>query len=117
MQIEDRAGNVTQSESVALTIDTTAPNLPYLDLITDTGISDTDNITDTDTPLFTITANDTLDGGLNPVSSGHQVSTLRSRWDGRGSLAGGFVCRWEGFSEQGFFTLLSRRSCPMACTI
>ena len=42
--IEDLAGNFTRTDVVNVTIDTAVPNTPLLDLITDTGISATDNI-------------------------------------------------------------------------
>ena len=65
--IEDLAGNFTQTDPVAITIDTAVPNTPLLDLVTDTGLSSTDNITNVNTPTVTVTANDTVNGGDNPA--------------------------------------------------
>src|SRR5690606_30689929 len=66
VQVEDLAGNEMMSDPLEVIIDTAPPNLPYLDLITDTGISDTDNITSDTTPQLTITAGDRPEGGANP---------------------------------------------------
>ncbi|MCA9200611.1 MAG: DUF11 domain-containing protein, partial [Planctomycetales bacterium] len=62
---EDMAGNIsTLGEPLVLTIDTTPPNTPYLDLVrsSDTGMGDTDNITNDSTPTFTMTTHDTENG-------------------------------------------------------
>ena len=66
VQVEDLAGNVTQADPVTLWVDTIQPNLPLLDLLTDTGHSDNDEITNDNTPTVSVTVNDTPDGGVNP---------------------------------------------------
>jgi hypothetical protein len=66
--IEDAAGNASRSEPLRIWVDTVAPNTPYLDLVeaSDTGRSDSDNVTNDNTPTVTVTADDTLDGDGNP---------------------------------------------------
>ncbi len=106
-EIEDLAGNLARSVSIVLNVDTTPPNLPYLDLLTDNGISDTDNITDTRLPVFTITANDTLDGGPNPFP--HEVTYRLYDRSGTGEevlLVDSFI-DLGGFTDAGFFSILS----------
>ena len=66
---EDAAGNVAPvGAPLTIEIDTEAPNTPYLDLVTadDTGVSDTDNVTDVATPHVTsvIADSDGPDGHL-----------------------------------------------------
>ncbi|NND99210.1 MAG: CHRD domain-containing protein, partial [Pirellulaceae bacterium] len=58
--VEDLAGNINdaQTNTLSIEIDTLAPNTPYLDLITDTGHSDTDNITNAMPAVFTMTTLD-----------------------------------------------------------
>ena len=56
---EDLAGNVSApSEPLQIVVDTLAPNTPYLDLISDTGRSDVDNITMENSPTVTMTTED-----------------------------------------------------------
>ena len=65
---EDSAGNISQlTTPLSVTIDTTAPNTPYLDLVdaSDSGRSNTDNITNDNTPTVTTTADDVGAAGLN----------------------------------------------------
>ncbi|MCG8450232.1 MAG: Ig-like domain-containing protein, partial [Pirellulales bacterium] len=52
--------NGEEVETLMIVIDTEAPNTPYLDLIagSDTGRSDEDNITNDETPTFTMTSED-----------------------------------------------------------
>src|SRR5688572_23678361 len=54
----DAAGNTSSEGTLAVTIDTTAPAEPVVDLDTasDSGSSDSDELTNDDTPSFTITA-------------------------------------------------------------
>ena len=53
----DQATNTTDSTALSVTVDTTAPTAPTIDLDTasDTGVFDTDNITTDNTPTITIT--------------------------------------------------------------
>ncbi len=65
--LEDLAGNVSEpSLASVIVIDTALPNTPYLDLLSDDGLSTTDNITSVVRPLFSFTVNDTPDGDGNP---------------------------------------------------
>ncbi|MEQ8836789.1 MAG: Ig-like domain-containing protein, partial [Lacipirellulaceae bacterium] len=66
VEVEDTAGNVTTVDpqlnvgSVTdVWIDTAQPNTPFLDLTTDSGRSDADEVTNVTLPTFTITADDT----------------------------------------------------------
>lgn len=65
--LEDLAGNRSNpSDPTRVVIDTAVPNTPYLDLISDDGISTTDNITSVVRPVMSFTVNDTLNGNGNP---------------------------------------------------
>ena len=64
--VENLAGSSFRTDPLTIWVDTTAPNLPLLDLVSDTGFSDHDGITSDNTPDVTVTANDTPGGGLNP---------------------------------------------------
>jgi hypothetical protein len=67
-EIEDLAGNISVvTETLTVTIDTIAPNLPYLDLTaaSDTGRNNVDNLTRDNTPTVTTTADDVQGAGLN----------------------------------------------------
>lgn len=65
--IEDLAGNRSDpSAPLEVWVDTVAPNTPYLDLISDTGRHDADEVTNGNRPEVTVTANDTEDGNGNP---------------------------------------------------
>ncbi len=104
--VEDRAGNFTQSEDpLEVWIDTTLPNQPLLQLVSDQGLDDTDGVTSDRTPTVTVTANDTLDGGDNPFP--HDV--VYRIYDRSGIapevlLVNSFVTL-NGFSELGLFTV------------
>ncbi len=57
--LEDVAGNINiASEPLQIEVDSIEPNLPYLDLLTDLGHSDTDNITSDNTPDVSMTSHD-----------------------------------------------------------
>ncbi len=61
VQVEDLAGNVdTSANPLTIEIDTLDPNTAFLDLVasSDTGRHDEDNITNDDTPTFTMTTTD-----------------------------------------------------------
>jgi hypothetical protein len=103
-QFVDLAGNDAQSEPSTVTIDTAAPNLPYLDLITDSGISDTDNITATNPPVFTITASDRIEGGPNPFPNDIAYRLYDRNGAGEEVLLINSFIDPGGLSEQGFFT-------------
>ena len=65
---EDSAGNIgPQTEPLTITVDTKAPNTPYLDLVdaSDSGRSNRDNVTNDNTPTVTTTADDVEAAGLN----------------------------------------------------
>lgn len=60
-EFEDLAGNVgNRTEPLLLTVDTTSPNTPYLDLLpsSDTGLSGSDQVTAASTPAFSMTTHD-----------------------------------------------------------
>jgi hypothetical protein len=59
-QIEDWAGNIVTSDELQIEVDTLAPNTAFLDLVasSDSGRHDEDNITNDDTPTFTMTTTD-----------------------------------------------------------
>ena len=61
--VEDLAGNFLRSDSLTIEVDTLQPNTPFLDLLNDTGHSDDDNITLTDTLDFNFTTEDPLPAG------------------------------------------------------
>ena len=67
--VEDVAGNFLRSQSLAVEIDTTQPNTPYLDLLNDTGHSNHDDITLSDTLDFNFTTEDPSPAG------GHLLDT------------------------------------------
>lgn len=56
--IEDAAGNFLRTDSIAIEIDTTPPNTPYLDLLNDNGHADYDNITGFNQLTFSMTTED-----------------------------------------------------------
>ncbi|MEX0643070.1 MAG: Ig-like domain-containing protein, partial [Pirellulales bacterium] len=66
IEVEDAAGNVSlfnpqfngPNQPIDIVVDTQNPNLPYLDLIDDTGRHDNDNITKDNTPRVTMTSTD-----------------------------------------------------------
>ena len=98
-QIEDSAGNFVESDPLNITIDTVPPNQPLIDLTTDTGISETDNITNVNTPGITITVNDTVDGGANPNPHDVKYRIYDRPGDGNGE-----VLLVDSFAVDGDFT-------------
>ncbi len=98
VQVEDLAGNVNVSSPITIWIDRQRPNLPLLDLISDTGLSDTDNITKASPLELTLTGNDTLDGGPNPFPN-----DLKYRVYGRTGGADE-VLLYDSFANLGSFT-------------
>ena len=65
-EFEDVAGNVSDRSPIKeIWIDTVDPNTPFLDLLTDSGRHDADNITNVNRPAFRINVDDTPNGGLN----------------------------------------------------
>ena len=66
VQIEDLAGNLTAAEPFLIWVDTTHPNLPLLDLLSDSGYLSDDGVTNDPTPSVSVTVNDTPAGGENP---------------------------------------------------
>jgi hypothetical protein len=98
IQLEDLAGNLVRSEPATVTIDTTRPNIPLLDLITDNGASPVDNVTNVSEPQFTVTLNDTVDGGANPFP--HDVKFRL--YDRTGSAPETLL--YDSFVELGGFT-------------
>ena len=101
------AGGVVTSTATRVIIDTVQPNTPFLDLITDSGRSDADNITNDNTPTLTVTANDTVDGGDNPFPNDIKYR-IYVRPDGNTGLneillVDSFV-DLGGFTTEGFFT-------------
>lgn len=104
VESEDLAGNVTRSTATEVTVDTIRPNIPFLDLLTDTGIRDDDNITSTVSPVVSVTANDTPDGGPNPFP--HDIKYRL--YDRTGAAAEKLLvdsfAQLNDFSTEGFFT-------------
>jgi uncharacterized repeat protein (TIGR01451 family) len=104
-QYEDLAGNVSDAPGVAdgLTMwhDSTPPNIPYLDLISedDKGWSDTDNLTQDLDLHFDVTVNDTSDDG-NPFPNDVSWSIRDRQEDGGGEVE---VANSGGFSTDGFW--------------
>ena len=66
--VEDLAGNFLRSDALTVEIDTTPPNTPFLDLLSesDTGLSDSDNFTSDTTLTMNMTTTDAMppDGHL-----------------------------------------------------
>lgn len=93
---EDAAGNVSAASSVlAITIDSTAPQLPSIDLqaASDSGSSNTDNITSASAPVFDVTADpgseviikdgsSVIDGPFTMGGSGKTSRSLASLAEG-----------------------------------
>lgn len=95
--VEDLAGNTTESDRQSVTIDTTRPNIPLIDLLSDTG-DPTDNITSVVAPVVGLTLNDTPDGGDNPFP--HDVKYRLYNRPGDGPE----VLLYDSFAELGDFT-------------
>jgi hypothetical protein len=87
VQERDAAGNWSASGSYTVTIDTTepaAPSTPDLAAGSDTGISNTDNITNVITPTFTGTAE--ADSTVTLYSASVQIGTATADGSGNWSL-------------------------------
>jgi hypothetical protein len=104
-EFEDAAGNFFTTEAMVpdLVIDTARPNTPYLDLLNDTGRSDTDNVTQENLLQFLIVGNDTIDGNGNPAP--HDV-IYRLYW--RPGDAAGEVLVYDSWTEFADFTTLGQ---------
>ncbi len=102
---EDRAGNVSQSESVSVWIDTTAPNLPLLTLLTEGGTPDDDGITNDRSPTVSVTANDTIEGGANPFPHDLLYRIYDRPGDSPEILLVDSYTSLGGFSEAGSFVV------------
>ena len=99
--MEDLAGNYADSDSVQLTIDTVQPNVPYLDVLSDTG--DTrDDVTNIASLEVEITINDTPEGSRNPFPHDLMVRVYERTHgqDGEQLIYDSFV-DLEGFTELG----------------
>lgn len=94
-------------EATRVYIDTVQPNTPFLDLLGDTGRNNNDNITNDATLTFSVTANDTVSGGMNPFPNDIKYR-LYVRPDGalanEETLVVDSFVSLGGFSSQGFFT-------------
>jgi len=99
VQIEDWAGNVSVSDPLRIWVDTVEPNTPYMDLLTDFGHSDTDNITNDNTPNFDLIGNDTVDGNGNPFPNDLKYRVYWRPGDGTGE-----VLVYNSFPLLGFTT-------------
>ncbi len=82
-------------------IDTVQPNTPYLDLINDTGRNNADNITNQDMLTLTVTASDTVNGGMNPFPNDIKYRVY-VRPDG--ALASDEILVVDSFASLGDFT-------------
>ncbi|MHC4180792.1 MAG: Ig-like domain-containing protein, partial [Planctomycetota bacterium] len=107
VESEDAAGNVTLSEPLQIWVDTIAPNTPYLDLISDSGRDDADDVTNVNNPVVTVTIDDTIDGDGNPFW--HDVKYRLYDRPGDAATNGEvlLVESWTalpGFTTGGFFT-------------
>lgn len=73
--VEDVAGNFLRTDAISIEIDTTQPNTPLLDLLSDTGQSDGDNVTRDAELSFNMTTEDVdLPGGrANPFNYKYRV--------------------------------------------
>ena len=100
-QYADLAGNIITSAATQITIDTVAPNTPFLDLLTDSGRSDADNITNDTTPTLSVTANDTTNGGNNPLPNDIKYR-IYLRPDGNAGLDEQLIV--DSFADLGNFT-------------
>lgn len=102
--VEDAAGVIgLDSAPLSVTIDTVAPDTPYLDLVdsSDTGRNNQDNVTKDNTPTLTTSADDVQAAGLNLIP--HDVRYRIFERDGTGAdhlLVNGF----PGLTTSNFFT-------------
>lgn len=83
-------------------VDTVEPNTPYLDLLSDSGRSDTDDITSDNTPDVQITANDTVDGGDNPFPNEIKWRIYDRPGDGMGEV---LIAEQAALTTDGSFTV------------
>lgn len=86
IRVQDLAGNESSSAEKKVWVDTRAPNIPLLDLLSDTGISDRDEVTRDNTPTITITAGATLPGGPNPFPNDVRYRIYDRPGDGTGEV-------------------------------
>ena len=108
VEIEDLAGNISMAGAPLIVfIDATEPNTPFLDLVEsdDTGMMNDDNITSVNTPTITVTANDTVNGGANPMPNDVKYRIYDRPGNGGGEvlLIDSFAAI-PGFTTGGFFT-------------
>ncbi|GAB4142186.1 MAG: hypothetical protein Tsb009_12340 [Planctomycetaceae bacterium] len=106
VEIEDWAGNIIQSEPKRIWVDTVEPNTPLLDLITDSGRHDADNITNDNTPTFEFTVNDTPNGGLNPFPNDIKYRLYLRPGNASGEILvyDSWTANGNNFVTGGFFT-------------
>eukprot|EP00913_Durusdinium_trenchii_P023358 g21936.t1 len=106
VEVEDWAGNIVVSEPKEIWVDTEPPNTPLLDLITDTGRHDADNVTNDNTPDFEFTVNDTPNGGLNPFPNDVKYRLYIRPGDGSGEILvyDSWTANGNNFTTGGFFT-------------
>ena len=104
-QFEDQAGNVSRSQTLDVTVDTRAPNIPLLKLLTDTGIDAGDDVTRDNTPTISLTIGATENGGAN-----RRPNDIRYRvYDRPGNDEAGEILLIDSFgalrdlSDLGFF--------------
>ena len=106
-QSEDLAGNIgPQSPALAVTIDTQAPDTPYLDLddASDSGRSNRDNITNDNTPTVTTTADDVQAAGVNAASHEIRYRIFDRMGTGPDVLLVNSFATIPGLSTSDFFT-------------
>ena len=104
VRTEDAAGLLSDpSEPLRIWIDTAVPNTPHIDLITDTGRHDADNVTNDDTPTLILTGDDTVDGGENLFP--HDVKYRLYDRPGAGT---GEVLIYDSFADLADFTSAGR---------
>jgi len=111
---EDVAGNTSiVSQSLRIIVDLNAPSFPFLALASDSGRSNIDNVTMTNRPKVSLTANETKLGGSNPTPN-RIVYRIYDR-PGDASSDGEYLAidsstLLGGFSDRGFFTNFLTRS-------
>ncbi len=100
VRTEDAAGLLSApSEPLRIWIDTAVPNTPQIDLITDSGRHDTDNITLDATPTLVLTGDDTVNGDGNPFPN-----DVKYRLYDRPGAATGEVLLFDSFATIPGFT-------------
>ena len=85
-QVTDLAGNSSTSTELPIWVDTTKPNIPFLDLVSDSGIDTSDNITNDMTPTVTVTAGATVGGGANEFPNDIKYRIYDRPGDGGGDV-------------------------------